>query len=340
MTVTIKQIAELANTSRGTVDRVLNNRPGVSEATRDKVLRIANELHYQPNFLAKALVNSKESIKIGIILTPDYNPFIHEILKGIENAQEEFRAFGLEVIVKMMASLEAAEELRIINELLEANVNGMAVFPLNHPQIISYLNELIEQKYAILTFNSRMSSVEGICFIGQDHYKGGLCAGRLMGKLLPNGGNVGVIISTPSLTCHQERLQGFKDSLGKNCFNINIIDVQSNQDRKEEAFRIALNYCNTVSDLSGIYITGGGVSGVGSALDIAGRSDTVHVICHDLTPDSVSLLESGVVDFVLGQDPANQGYLIVKTLFEYLMKNIRPPKCIDIPVSINIAESI
>ena len=46
MAVTVKQIAELANVSRGTVDRVLNNRSGVSEATRQKVLKIAKELHY------------------------------------------------------------------------------------------------------------------------------------------------------------------------------------------------------------------------------------------------------------------------------------------------------
>ena len=44
MAVTVKQIAELANVSRGTVDRVLNNRSGVSEATRQKVLKIAKEL--------------------------------------------------------------------------------------------------------------------------------------------------------------------------------------------------------------------------------------------------------------------------------------------------------
>ena len=67
MAVTVKQIAELANVSRGTVDRVLNNRSGVSEATRQKVLKIAKELHYEPNFLAKALVSKKESLKIGVI---------------------------------------------------------------------------------------------------------------------------------------------------------------------------------------------------------------------------------------------------------------------------------
>lgn len=340
MSVTIKQIAALANVSRGTVDRVLNNRPGVNPDTREKVLKIAGELHYQPNFLAKALVNSKENIKLGVILTPDYNPFIHQIIKGIEDAQEEFRAFGLKVIIKMMTTLEAAEELKIIHELEAENVNGMAVFPLDHPQIVSVLNHLIENGTAILTFNSKADTIHDLCFIGQNHYKGGRTAGGLMGKILPPDGQVGVIISTADLSCHQERLKGFQEKLGESYPKIQILEIRSNQDRKDDAFKITLEYCNKYPDLAGIYITGGGVAGVGSALDIAGRTASVHVICHDLIPDSIALLQSGVVDFVLGQEPTLQGYQIVKTLFEYLVKDIEPPKLIDIPVTIAINESL
>lgn len=150
MAVTIKEIAALANVSRGTVDKVLNNRPGVKDSTREKVLKIANELHYQPNFIGKALVHSNNPIKIGIILTPDYNPFVQELLEGIQNAQNEFSAFGIEVITKMMTSLEPAEQLSIINELVDMNVSGMAVFPLDNPHIFSRVNHLIEIRWQSL----------------------------------------------------------------------------------------------------------------------------------------------------------------------------------------------
>lgn len=340
MSVTIKKIAELANVSRGTVDRVLNNRSGVSAETKDKILKIANELHYQPNFLAKALVNSKENIRLGVILTPDYNPFIHEIMKGIESAQDEFKAFGLEVIIRMMTTLEAAEELKIIEELREAGVNGMAVFPLDHPRIASVLNELVKEQIAVLTFNSRADAVHDLCFIGQNHYKGGRTAADLLSKIVLPDGEVGVIISTPHLSCHQERLNGFEDKIRESRPDIKIVDIQSNQDKKEKAFEITLEYCNKFPLLSGLYITGGGIAGVGSALNIASRCSDIHVICHDLIPDSIQLLESGIVDFVLGQEPTLQGYQIVKTLFEYLVKEVIPPKIIDIPVTITTTESL
>ena len=340
MGITIKQIAELSNVSRGTVDRVLNNRPGVSDVTREKVLRIAKELHYQPNFLARALVNKKETIKIGVILTPDYNPFIQDMIKGISNAKEEFSAFGLEVIIKMMLTLEPAEEIKLIQELRDDGVNGIAVFPLAHPQVYTLLNELINEGIAIITFNSPAESVNSICFVGQNHYKGGRTAGELMCKILPFNSKIGIIISTGVLSCHQQRLNGFREKLIEIRPDIEIIGIDSNQDKKEDAFRITLEYCNKFPDLKGIYITGGGIAGVGSALDIVNSSDNIHVICHDLTPDSVNLLNSGVIDFILGQEPVSQGYSLIKTMFEYLVKNTTPPKIIDIPVTITIRESL
>ena len=116
MPVTIKQIAELANVSRGTVDKVLNDRPGVKSETRDKILQIAKELNYQPNFLGKALVQSRNPVRIGIVLTPEYNPFIHDMLTGIRNAENEFSPFGIDVSVKMPFSLEPTEQISILNE--------------------------------------------------------------------------------------------------------------------------------------------------------------------------------------------------------------------------------
>ena len=321
MPVTIKEIAALANVSRGTVDKVLNNRPGVKDSTREKVLKIAAELHYQPNFIGKALVHSNNPIKIGIILTPDYNPFVLELLEGIQTAQKEFSAFGLEVITKMMTTLEPAEQLSIINELVDMNVSGMAVFPLDDPQIFSRVNHLIENQMAVITFNSRVEGIHHLSFIGQDHYKGGRTAAGLLNKICPPGTQVGVIISSRNLSCHQDRLSGF-------------------QDKQEDAFRITLEYCNNYPDLGAIYLTSGGVTGVVSALEVAEKSPQVKIICHDITPDTVRLLKQGTVDFALGQNPVQQGYQLVKTLFEYLIKNICPPENIEIPITIATDESL
>lgn len=145
MSVTIKQIAELANVSRGTVDKVLNDRPGVKAETKAKILQIAKELNYQPNFLGKALVQSKEPTKLGIVLTPDYNPFIQAILKGIRQATDEFSPFGLKIDVKMLTTLEAAELISILNEMSINGYSGIAVFPIDDTQVKNKINQLVDE---------------------------------------------------------------------------------------------------------------------------------------------------------------------------------------------------
>ena len=165
MAVTIKQIAELANVSRGTVDKVLNDRPGVKEATKQKILQIVKELDYKPNYLGKALVQSKDPLKIGIILTPEYNPFVHEIIRGIHMAKEEFHPFGLQIETKMLNSLEPAEQIGLLNTFENEGYAGIAVFPLNDRQVRLKINQLSERGIAVITFNSQVSKINELCFI-------------------------------------------------------------------------------------------------------------------------------------------------------------------------------
>lgn len=341
MSVTIRQIAELANVSRGTVDKVLNERPGVKEETKRKVLKIAEELNYQPNFLGKALVQSKSPIKIGIILTPEYNPFVQEVFAGIKNAQKEFSAFGIQVCVKMPITLEPAEQISILNELEMENINGIALFPIDNEMVKQKVNSLAQNGIAIATCNSRVAGIEDFCFIGQNHYKGGQVAAGLMSKLLPSGGTIGLIISSYNLTCHKDRLQGFKDRIKEAHCPIEVVKIQENQDRKDEAFKITLEYLNQFPGLGGLYVTGGGIGGVGSALELLDPPGRLHIVCHDLTPDSIAMLKNDSLDFVLGQSPELQGYRLVKILFEYLMKKQTPTNhLVEIPITISTRDTL
>ncbi|MCI8558454.1 MAG: substrate-binding domain-containing protein [Lachnospiraceae bacterium] len=341
MGVTIKQIAELANVSRGTVDKVLNHRPGVKAETKAKVLQIAKELNYQPNFLGKALVQSKEPTKLGIILTPDYNPYIQAMLKGINQAKEEFAPFNLDISVKMLATLEPAELVNLLTDMSTDSYDGIAVFPIDDEQVKTKINQLTEQGIVIITFNSKIDGIHDLCFLGQDHVQGGAVAAGLMGRLLPCGGQIGIIISSHNLSCHQCRLEGFQQKLKQKYSNFDIVEIRENQDHKEEAFKITLEYCNKYPELKGLYITGGGIIGVGRALDIARKSEKLKVICHDLVPDTITLLQNGTVDFAIGQNASNQGYQLVKILFDYIIKRQKPNGYyMKIPITIATEDTI
>ena len=81
---TMKDIAEKANVSITTVSRVINNKPDVSEETKEKINNIIKELGYQPNNIARSLVLQK-SHTIGLLIPDISNPFFPEVAKGIED---------------------------------------------------------------------------------------------------------------------------------------------------------------------------------------------------------------------------------------------------------------
>jgi len=67
MGVTLKDIAECAGVTSATVSMVINNKPNISEATRKKVMKIAKELNYYPNVIARGLATRKSN-SIGVIV--------------------------------------------------------------------------------------------------------------------------------------------------------------------------------------------------------------------------------------------------------------------------------
>ncbi|MCL2368232.1 MAG: substrate-binding domain-containing protein [Oscillospiraceae bacterium] len=331
--VTIKKIAELAGVSRGTVDKVLNDRPGVSAKTTEKVLAIAKELNYQPNIIGKALV-SKTPLKLGIILTPEYNPFIGEMLKGIRRAEQEFSMFNLDISVQMLSTLEPAEQIAILNTLRDNGVQGIALFPIDNEQVIQRANAFADDGIAIITVNSQVAGIRHLTFVGQDHKRGGRAAAGLLNKLLPAGGDVGIIVSSYNLSCHKDRLSGFESRANGNGSHLRIVEVQENQDRMNKAFEITLDYCNRYPNLAGLYITSGGVTGCAKALKLAKKEQQVKLICHDVTAEVKELLADGIVDFVIDQKPQRQGYELVKVLFDYLIRKQQPALWIEIPVEL------
>ena len=140
---TIKEIAELAGVSRGTVDRVLNNRGSVSAKTAEKILEIAKALDYKPNKAGLTLAAQKKRLKLGVILFDNNNPFFDEVMKGIRYQEERLAGYNCSVMIKQI-SYDAALQIAAIDDLLSQEVHGIVLAPYNAPEIAAKINCLCE----------------------------------------------------------------------------------------------------------------------------------------------------------------------------------------------------
>ncbi len=88
MTPTIKDVARRAGISYATVSRALNGKYGVSEETREKILRIAREMNYRPNAIAQGLVN-RSTKTVGLVIPDITSPFFPRVALGVEDTMLE-----------------------------------------------------------------------------------------------------------------------------------------------------------------------------------------------------------------------------------------------------------
>lgn len=341
MGITIKDLAKIAGVSRGTVDKALNNRPGISEAMRERILCMAEELKYQPNLMGKALVQGDKPIKIGVIVTPEYNPFVQLIKNGIAQAEEEYRPFNISVITKEPVTMETSEKLWLLDQLVNDGVKAIAILPSDSPELVEKLNEISAKGISVLIFNSYVPGINQLCFVGQDHYHGGRTAADLMRRSVPENAEIGIIMSSRELSCHNKRVSGFQDYFAQFGKRYRIVETFENKDFKDEAYTLTLRMLDAYPNLKGIYITGGGTIGVARALELTGNTKNIALVCHDLLDENADYMRDGTIDFVVDQDGHKQGYISIKILAEYLLKKAYPETSIFvIPITIYIGESI
>jgi len=117
MSATIEDVARHAGVSIRTVSRVINNRPDVADATRQRVKQAMLELKYRPNSLAQSMVTGSTKT-IGVVLPDISNPFFGRAIRGCEDvlAQAGYNIFLCntdENIKKEQKSLELLVDRRI-----------------------------------------------------------------------------------------------------------------------------------------------------------------------------------------------------------------------------------
>ncbi len=126
MAVTMQYIAEKTGVSQVTVSRALNNRPRISERTRERILAEAKRLNYRPNAVARALA-MKRTHSLGLVIPDITNPFVSEVTKHIENSAI---AGGYSLLMCITDNSLEKEETSI-HTLMERRVDGIII---NHPQ--------------------------------------------------------------------------------------------------------------------------------------------------------------------------------------------------------------
>lgn len=225
MKPTIKDIAKQAHVSYATVSRALNNKYGVNQETRNRIIKIAGDLNYSPNAIARGLVSSR-SLTIGLILPDITNPYFPEIAAGIEARLQEH---GYSVLL-CNTNWSKEREHSYIKLLSERRVDGIIIAPVG-TTIEENLQDLLPTVFvSSAPKNSNRSSVV------IDNIRGGYLATKHLIELgYESIGFIGV--KNPDIV-NNDRIEGYRRAFQRYGLEIDERNIKFGDFKQNTGYRV------------------------------------------------------------------------------------------------------
>ncbi|WP_113675033.1 LacI family DNA-binding transcriptional regulator [Vallitalea guaymasensis] len=341
MAITSEQIAKLANVSRGTVDRALHNRGGVSPEVSARIKKIAAELGYTPNTAASALARTKKRTTVGIIIPANQNYFFDNMKSGLLLAQEEFSNYGIQLEIFQTYGFDEYNQLKYIEELEKKGMNGLLISPVNTEKIKNKIIQLTENKIPVITLNSDIEKSKRLCYVGHDYYQSGKTAEGMMALINNRKFKLAIITGSTKSLSQSQRVEGFINNAKKRSHDFDIVEICENNDDDIDSYLQTLRILKEYKDLNALYITGSGIYGVVKALKELKLERKICVITFGDLPRTLEYVIEDTIDATICQNVFDQGYVSAKLMFNYIIKNEYPNKDkyytkIDIRIKENI----
>jgi LacI family transcriptional regulator len=232
--VTIVDIASRIGITPSTVSKVFSNHPRISRQTREAVMKTADELGYQPNFLATGLRKGRSGL-IGVIVPGVHYSFFSTAIKGIE---EQITAAGYNVIIAQTRDKFDLEKQQL-EGLLRAQVEGViASLAAETTDHTAYRN--LAMQIPLVLFD-RTFPADNICEVTIDDFKGAV---KAVEHLIDKGyKRIAHLAGYAHILPFGRRIEGYVTTLRRHSLDVKenyIFQCAPNKDEGEQATEILL----------------------------------------------------------------------------------------------------
>ena len=314
MRPTVHDIAETAGVSLATVDRVLNRRPGVKAATRERVEAAIKKIGFVREMAAANLAKGR-IYPLVFVVPRGNNSFMEGLKFEVEQAIARSPQERTRIAIRDVPRFDGPSLAAALDKLAADPPAGVAVVAVDHLMVHDAIARLKDLGVAIVTLVSDLPGSPRDHFTGVDNLAAGRTAGSLMGRFLAGrAGKVAVVAGSMLVGDHRDRLEGFRKSLSELNASLEILPAMEGQDDPDQVHGL-VSECLRRENLSGIYSLGAGNRGLIRALkELPPTESRPVVIAHELTPHTRVALQSALIDAVLNQDAGHEVRSAIRVL--------------------------
>ncbi|MDB5150784.1 MAG: transcriptional regulator, LacI family [Mucilaginibacter sp.] len=338
----VKEIARRANVSIGSVDRVIHNRKGVSEKTKQKINAIIEELNFQPNKMA-SLLASRKILTFAILIPAVSNEtdYWSYPLNGIKQAAAEIKQFGV-TVKYYFYDLDSKNGFNTAaDELLNSEPDAILLAPSFVEESIILVKKIQDLGLPLAFINSDLPNQDNLTYIGPELYQSGKLAAQLISYAIQKSDKVLTVnISTDLENDHHllRKEQGFKKFFEDAGKTNELITLNINETKLAAVEKSLLGALSINTTIKAIFVTNSRVNIVAKILEKQNKKDIL-LIGYDFLKKNINYLLSEQITFLICQRPKEQGYLGIMALYKYLFKISEVEKSVYMPIDIITKEN-
>lgn len=331
--IRIKDIAERAGVSVGTVDRVIHGRDNVSAISMERVRKVLDEINFTPNHYASALASNKEYKFAAILPMHEVDSYWARVEAGLNDGVRRFSDFNINFKIFRYDPFNDESFKIECQNLIDSNPEYVIIGPIFHYNIMAgFTDQLNERNIPYALLDSNWPEFNHQIFYGQDSLRSGAFSGRIMSLTVDKDTEkiaLFKLMGEGRVASRQQmnREVGFRKYMEEHCPNIEIVelilyayDKKGMHERMYEFFKNNPDIRHGLSFNSSIHVIA----------DFLRKEMPEHphvtLLGYDAVDRNVECIKNGSADFLIAQHPQDQGLNCFRSMFNKCVLKMTIPR--------------
>jgi LacI family transcriptional regulator len=294
---TIADLARASKVSLSTVNRLLHGTGTVRHDTVERILNAADEIgFYGLGALRERKRDNLPHRTLAFLMQQSHRPLYQLWAEALTEAS--LRRQDVVVQPNVVFEDDLSPEAVSTNLLkMGETADAVAIITADHPLISQAIDELRSKGVPAVAFVTDLSAASRAGFVGTDNWKAGRTAAWFINQAAHEPGKVFPLIGSNRYQCQDISDASFRSYMREHAPHLNVTETLLTYEEPENAYRIVRALMEEEGDLRGLFVNGGGISGVLRAMRelTPERQRTIHVVCRDIGPETRKGLSEGLI---------------------------------------------
>ncbi len=344
--IRIKDIAEMAGVSVGTVDRVIHGRSNVSKLALEKVQKVLDEIHYVPNHYASALASNKVYNFAAILPMHKEDSYWARAEEGLYEGVKRYTDFKLSFKVFRYDQFNEESFEQQARSLLAYDPCAVIIGPIFNHRIMTKFTQKLENKnipYSLL--DSYWADLNPVTFYGQDARRSGEFSAKIILMAAANHKKIALfkLLGEGRVASRQQldREEGFRKYVKTHSPETEIVDLNLYAYDKDGMKDSMFKFFTENSDIRYGLSFNSSIHVIGNFLkDNMPDHPKITLLGYDAIDANIKCMRDGYVDFLVGQHPQHQGLNCFRSIFNSCVLHMKQEKLHYVGIELIMPENL